>query len=533
MSAEPPTLGKGILGYRKSAVNQIIADRDVMLRQAEGRVRAAESKVGELEGELMAVRDRNTRSEEQLDRLRTQLDALASRMDAAAIAPPAAGSPSDNPSLVETPGDAEQDEAADSEPDVSSEPPHGFFDTPTEDPRVEDPMNEDSPVGDATEDDSIPPDETKADPIYASWGLDDVEDVVEREEVPYPTLVSNQSFGDEEQPPSRDPFDVEASSEAEAPESPDQVQEEEQDQPTYNPYQLSYDAEAFSDQLAELGEPGPPVEFDDPADETPEAPDEGPSVEDPVASETGPSDLPAESAEADPEPPAEEESQVESNDRSFADLQAPIPDEPAHASSLSNGSAESQPPAPPSKDVASRLVTDELAGILGAAEESAARIIERARTTTERQLERSNKLWRDVQSEVERFAEWRAGIEPVIRTVQSKVEGVRSLIEEVPERIRDALAPMAESISSIDGDLSALATACTPPLLLTPSGLEPSEDEEELDWFGGDAPALADDEAGPASVYAGRYGESNSTSGDDLDDPLGSHHGTSSEASGT
>src|SRR5206468_11645622 len=85
VTSDPPDLGKGLFGYRKSAVNQILADRDIMLRQAEGRVRAAESKVAELETELGALKDRNTRMDEQLDRLRTQLDALASRTDAAAI----------------------------------------------------------------------------------------------------------------------------------------------------------------------------------------------------------------------------------------------------------------------------------------------------------------------------------------------------------------------------------------------------------------------------------------------------------------
>src|SRR2546428_9498577 len=76
MGAEPPALGKGLFGYRKSAVNQILSDRDVMLRQAEGRVRAAESKVAQLEGELTGVRGRNTRMEEQLERLRVQLNLL-------------------------------------------------------------------------------------------------------------------------------------------------------------------------------------------------------------------------------------------------------------------------------------------------------------------------------------------------------------------------------------------------------------------------------------------------------------------------
>ena len=79
MGAEPPALGKGLFGYRKAAVNQILSDRDVMLRQAEGRVRAAESKVAQLEGELGGLRDRNSRMEEQLERLRVQLNTLISQ----------------------------------------------------------------------------------------------------------------------------------------------------------------------------------------------------------------------------------------------------------------------------------------------------------------------------------------------------------------------------------------------------------------------------------------------------------------------
>src|SRR5437867_7008546 len=79
VTSDPPDLGKGLFGYRRSAVNQILSDRDVMLRQAEGRVRAAESKVAELEVELSAFKERNNRMDEQLERLRIQLDALAAR----------------------------------------------------------------------------------------------------------------------------------------------------------------------------------------------------------------------------------------------------------------------------------------------------------------------------------------------------------------------------------------------------------------------------------------------------------------------
>ena len=79
MSSQPPHLGKGVFGYRKSAVDQTLADRDAMLRHAEGRVRAGESKVAELERELAATRERNARMEEHLMRLRSQSDALTSR----------------------------------------------------------------------------------------------------------------------------------------------------------------------------------------------------------------------------------------------------------------------------------------------------------------------------------------------------------------------------------------------------------------------------------------------------------------------
>ena len=131
-----------------------------------------------------------------------------------------------------------------------------------------------------------------------------------------------------------------------------------------------------------------------------------------------------------------------------------------------------------------QVATADFKQILSAAEESATRIVERARATTQHQISRSNHLWREVQAEVARFASWREQVDPVIRSVQSKVEGVREHIEDVPEKIRQALAPMADSISAIDADLAELAAACTPPLLLTPTGLNPETDPEE--WTIGD-----------------------------------------------
>jgi chromosome segregation ATPase len=72
-------IGKGLFGYRKSDVEHLIADRDLMLRQAEKRIRAGEARVAELEKTLAEANERKARLEEQVRRLRKELDATAAR----------------------------------------------------------------------------------------------------------------------------------------------------------------------------------------------------------------------------------------------------------------------------------------------------------------------------------------------------------------------------------------------------------------------------------------------------------------------
>ena len=136
----------------------------------------------------------------------------------------------------------------------------------------------------------------------------------------------------------------------------------------------------------------------------------------------------------------------------------------------STGGTAPTSPASPS-EITARFLTEELAGILTAAEESAARIVERAQTSTEQQIAEANRMWRDVQGEIARFAAWRQEVEPIIDDVRRKVDDVREKVEAVPERIREALAPMADSISAVDADLSHLAATAPPPVLIPPAGL--------------------------------------------------------------
>jgi chromosome segregation ATPase len=85
MAADPSTLGgsadlgKGLFGYRRAEVQQLLADRDLLLTEAERRMRASNARIEELEAGLMEAGRRNAGMEEQLARLQAHLAALSAR----------------------------------------------------------------------------------------------------------------------------------------------------------------------------------------------------------------------------------------------------------------------------------------------------------------------------------------------------------------------------------------------------------------------------------------------------------------------
>ncbi len=66
MSSDAPKLGTGLFGFRRSTVEQIMAESDVRLREAEARLRAAEMRVAELQEEIELLRRRNARLDQEL-----------------------------------------------------------------------------------------------------------------------------------------------------------------------------------------------------------------------------------------------------------------------------------------------------------------------------------------------------------------------------------------------------------------------------------------------------------------------------------
>lgn len=114
-------------------------------------------------------------------------------------------------------------------------------------------------------------------------------------------------------------------------------------------------------------------------------------------------------------------------------------------------------------DVTRQFVTEELAGILTTAEQSANRILERARASTQLQVAEAERAWREAQAEVARVAAWRNRLDPVLRAAHSGIADVRARIDEVPDHIRQALSPLADSVASLSGELATVAGTPPPP----------------------------------------------------------------------
>ena len=119
---------------------------------------------------------------------------------------------------------------------------------------------------------------------------------------------------------------------------------------------------------------------------------------------------------------------------------------------------------PPAGELTPRFLSDELSTILSAAEESATRIIERARQATEQQVADAQAVWREAQTQVARFAAWRERVDPLLRSTQGGIDEVRGRIEEVPNQIRQALAPLADAVAALGRDLADVANKASPPM---------------------------------------------------------------------
>lgn len=116
------------------------------------------------------------------------------------------------------------------------------------------------------------------------------------------------------------------------------------------------------------------------------------------------------------------------------------------------------PAAPPAAPSASEAMVTELARVLSAAEQGAARIIHQAAVTAQDQIARSTRAWTELKAEAAKVDAWRQSMGPAITTVRSRLGDVKARIEEIPARIQTALVPLADAMTSIQEGLAQLSS---------------------------------------------------------------------------
>jgi chromosome segregation ATPase len=115
-------------------------------------------------------------------------------------------------------------------------------------------------------------------------------------------------------------------------------------------------------------------------------------------------------------------------------------------------------------DVIVKFLIAEVAPVLKAAEESAVAMLENAGAETRTRLEEVEAARRTVSEQVEWLRSWRDRIDPMIRGVQARIAETRQRLEEIPERIREALVPVTESMTTANEELTQFVLAADPPL---------------------------------------------------------------------
>jgi cell division septum initiation protein DivIVA len=194
---------------------------------------------------------------------------------------------------------------------------------------------------------------------------------------------------------------------------------------------------------------------------------------------------------------AQLEQQLRAHEQSLAELAQRVAD--AEAAPPPPSSVEPQAPDKEDEEpLTPQFVTDEISKVIAAAEESTSQILERAWVATRDQVLEADRLWREVQAEVVRFAAWRDEAEAVARGVKDAMDEARRRIESVPHRIQEALAPVVESMVSVDAGVGKFTAASAVPLLLTPSGLEAARARAEAMGHGAELVTPNGSEAYPS-----------------------------------
>jgi chromosome segregation ATPase len=122
---------------------------------------------------------------------------------------------------------------------------------------------------------------------------------------------------------------------------------------------------------------------------------------------------------------------------------------------------------PAQDDPVAKLVAREMSNVLDSAVTD---VVQQVRRSSVEQLEEAESLRRETRAELERLAAFRRATSPLISSVQVGIQRAHARIEELPNRVADALTPLTESLDALVEPISGLADVISSDPDLGPDG---------------------------------------------------------------
>ena len=118
----------------------------------------------------------------------------------------------------------------------------------------------------------------------------------------------------------------------------------------------------------------------------------------------------------------------------------------------------------PRIDAATNFLVTEVAPILRAAEESAAKVLRQARAASEQERAHMDEARGELQAQLGVITNWWNDVHEVLNPIQENLSAARKTIEDIGERVREALFPLGGLIGTIGQELAKLSQISSPPI---------------------------------------------------------------------
>ncbi|HMC36613.1 MAG TPA: hypothetical protein VKK30_01965, partial [Actinomycetota bacterium] len=121
------------------------------------------------------------------------------------------------------------------------------------------------------------------------------------------------------------------------------------------------------------------------------------------------------------------------------------------------------------------LAAEQIAGVLQAAQQAAKRIVDTAQDRMQAQLTEMDRQRRQLDTETRELTTWRDQVRSLVGSLSSDVDAFRDSLGEIPHRLSQAFAPMAERIPALQKEMADLVGALGSASSLFPSPPSPEE----------------------------------------------------------